>query len=263
MRQEADKYIAAFQRVGAIYEESMIVLGEYARVKDWEILKDKILRENLLKKGSSAWIDNILRIVKLRFSVDSGSLPSSKHVSKLILCDVPKFSKIQVLYQYVCHSDPLVDRVITGLVEPILVRYATSKLTKRMYFEFLDREAESHPELKSWSPTVYTTWQRKFFAFLRHSGIMEKAPNVEIRKPVIRVEPFTFFLYGLIDKGSSGLEVINSPLWRRYFMNEEDVEHALSLAQERSWIEFRRLGSIVELTTNFCSLEEWLDGALG
>jgi hypothetical protein len=58
---------------------------------------------------------------------------------------------------------------------------------------------------------------------------MEKAPSVEIRKPVIRVEPFTFFLYGLIGRGSSGLEVINSPLWKRYFMNEEDVEYALKM----------------------------------
>jgi hypothetical protein len=46
-------------------------------------------------------------------------------------------------------------------------------------------------------------------------------------------------------------------------MNEGDVEHSLSLAQERGWIEYRRLGSIVELITRFRSLEEWLDGALG
>jgi hypothetical protein len=92
---------------------------------------------------------------------------------------------------------------------------------------------------------------------------MKKAPSVEIRKPVVRVEPFTFFLYGLMDGGISGLEVVNHALWKRYFMNEEDVEHALSLAQERGWIEYRRLGSIVELTTRFRSLEEWLDGALG
>jgi hypothetical protein len=132
-----------------------------------------------------------------------------------------------------------------------------------MYLEFMDKEAKSHPELRSWSSVVYTTWHRKFFAFLRHSGIMEKAPSVEIRKPVVRVEPFTFFLYGLMDGGISGLEVVNHALWKRYFMNEEDVEHALSSAQERGWIEYRRLGSIVELTTRFRSLEEWLDGALG
>jgi len=263
LEQEAGIYPAAFQRVGAVYEESMILLGEYARSGNWKVVKDKALRENLLKKGSSVWIENIFRAVKRRFFANNEPLPSGEEVSRFMLCNIPKSSKIQTLCQYVCHSDPLVERLITGLVGPILTRYGASRLTKQMYFEFLDKEAESHPELKSWSTVVYTTWQRKFFAFLRHSGIMEKSPSVEIRKPIIRVEPFTFFLYGLIDREISGLKAINSPLWKRYFMNEEDVEHTLSSAQERGWIEYRRLGSIVELTTRFPSLEDWIDGALG
>jgi hypothetical protein len=258
-----NKYTAALQRVGAIYEESMLLLTMYARDEDWKVVKEKVLRENLLKKGSSRWTDNILRAVKRRFFVDHTPLPGGRQISKFVLNDLPKSSKIQALYQYVCHSDPLVDRAIIGLAGPPLMQYGVSRLTKQMYLEFMDKEAKSHPELRSWSSVVYTTWHRKFFAFLRHSGIMEKAPSVEIRKPVVRVEPFTFFLYGLMDGGISGLEVVNHALWKRYFMNEEDVEKCLSAAQERGWVEYRRLGSIVELTTRFRSLEEWLDGALG
>jgi len=257
------KYTAALQRVGAVYEESMILLSMYARDEDWKVVKDRALRENLLKKGSSRWTENILRTVKRRFLASHSPLPSGSQISKFLLNDLPKSSKIQALYQYVCHSDPLVDRAIVGLVGPPLMRYGVSRLTKQMYLAFMDEEAKSHPELRSWSSVVYTTWQRKFFAFLRHSGIMEKAPSAEIRKPLVRVEPFTFFLYGLIDRGVSGLEVVKNPLWKKYFLNEEGVEHALSSAQERDWIEYRRLGSIVELTTRFRSLEEWLDGALG
>lgn len=263
MNNEALKYIAAFQRVGAIYEESIMVLKEYARTEDWKVVKEKMLRENLLKKSSSKWTDDIFRTVKRRFFVNHALLPSGRHLSKFISKDMPKSSKIQALYEYVCHSDPLVDRMIIGLVAPILTRYGASRLTKQMFFDFYNSEAKNHLELKSWSSVVSATWQRKFFAFLRHSGIMEKAPSEEIRKPVVRVEPFTFFLYGLIDKGVSGLEVVNSLLWKRYFMSEEDVEQALSSAQERGWIEYRRLGSIVELTTRFPSLEDWLNGALG
>jgi len=241
----------------------MILLSEYARSGDWKVAKEKVLRENLLKKGSSRWTENILRAVRRRFFVDNGPLPSGRQVSKFMLCDAPKSSKVQVLYQYVCNSDALVDRAVTGLVGPALMQYGALKLTKQMYLAFMEKETKSHPELRSWSSVVYNTWHRKFFAFLRHSGIMEKAPSVEIRKPLIRAETFTFLVYGLIDRGISGLEAVNSPLWKRYFMNEEDVEQALSSAQEHGWIEYRRLGRIVELTTRFRSLEEWLDGALG
>jgi hypothetical protein len=56
------KYTAALQRVGAVYEESLILLSMYARDGDWRIVKEKAIRENLLKKGSSRWTENILRL---------------------------------------------------------------------------------------------------------------------------------------------------------------------------------------------------------
>jgi len=261
--QQNARYTAVFQRVGAVYEETIMLLYELARDGEWNAVKEKVLRENLLKKSSSAWTENILKTVKRRFFVDNNLLPNSRQISKFVSGDLPKFSKIQALYQYVCDSDPLVDRLITGLVGPPLMRYGASRLTKQMYYEFLEKEAESHPELRAWSPVVCGTWQRNFFTFLRHSGIMEKAPGFGIRKPLVRVEPFTFFVYGLLDEKVSGLEVVKSPLWERYFMSEDDVEHALSSAQECGWIEYRRMGSIVELSARFRSLEEWLNGALG
>lgn len=263
MRTETSKYVAAFQRVGTVYEESLTLLNGYADCEDWSFVKKKVVRENLLKKRASTWAENILRTVKNRFLVDSELLPNVKEISKFVSVDIPKSSKVQALYQYVCESDPLVDRLVIELVRPLVMRYGACRLTKQMYDEFMKKVAMDHPEIDSWSPVVYETWQRKFFAFLRHSRIMEKAPSLKIRKPLVRVEPFTFFLYGLVDRGFFGLEVIRSRLWQRYFMSEDDVEYALSSAQERGWLQHRRMGSIVELTTSYRSLERWLNGALG
>lgn len=257
------RYVAAFQRVGAIYEETIVLLNEFAHEGDLGIVKEKVLHENLLKKRSSTWSENILRVVKNRFFAGSKLLPNGRQISKFVSSNISRYSKIQALYQYVCSSDPLVDRLIAELVAPPLIEYGVSRLTKQMYHEFWEKECQNHPELQAWASSVSGTWQRKFFAFLRASGIMEKAPSVRIRKPVIRVEPFTFFLYGLLDKKFSGLEIVESSLWRRYFMSENDVEYALSSVQERGWLQYRRMGSIVELTASYNSLEGWLNGALG
>jgi len=258
-----EKYVAGFQRVGAIYEETIMLLKQFAHEENWNVVRERVFRENLLKKSSSAWIKDILRAVKHRFFVDKGLLPSGKQVSRFVSSSVSKSSKIQVLYQYICDSDPLVDRLIIGLVGPPLLKYGTSKLSKEMFYGFLKEEAENHHELRLWSPSVSGKWQRSFFAFLRSSGIMDKAPSLRIRKPVIRIEPFVFFVYGLLDKNFSGLEVVKSSLWRRYFMSEDDIEYALSSAQERGWLQYRRMGSIMELTPSYRSLEDWLNGALG
>lgn len=260
---EAQKYIAGFQRVGAIYEETIALLNLFAREGNWCAVKEKIFRENILKKSSSIWIKDILGAVERRFFVDHLKLPESAQISKFASSKISKPSKIQALYQYICKSDPLLDRLITGLVGPLLLKYGTSKLTKETYYEFLEKEAKSHPELRSWSSSVYGKWQRSFFAFLRSSGIMDKGSSFMIRKPVIRAEPFTFFLYGQLDKGASAGEAIKSSLWERYFMSQNEIENMLSSAQERGWLEYRRLGTILELTPSYTSLERWLNDALG
>jgi len=257
------KYVASFQRVGAIYEETITLLKQFAHEGDWNVVKKRVFQENLLKKSSSAWIKDILGAVERRFFTNRRLLPSSRYISNFVSTNISKSSKIQALYQYVCNSDMMVDRLIGGLVGPPLSHYGISKLSKELYFEFFKEEAESHPELRLWAPSVYGKWQRSFFAFLRASSIMNKAPNFRIKKPVVRIEPFTFFVYGLLDTKSSGLEVVKSPLWTRYFMSEEDIEYALSSAQERGWLQYRRMGSIMELTPSYRSLEDWLNGALG
>jgi hypothetical protein len=255
------KYVAAFQRVGAIYEETITLLSQFARDGDWNVVKEKVFRENLLKKNSSAWIKDILGAVERRF-LTGKDLPSSMQISNFVSSNVSKSSKIQALYQYVCDSEPLVNRLITGLVGPLLLQYGTSKLTKDAYHEFLAKESESHPEILTWSPSVSGKWQRNFFAFLRASGIMERKPGLRIRRPVIRIEPLTFFLLRLLQSGLAPVEVMKHPLWDLYFLKEPDMSRLLVEAQGRGWIYYSKAGDIVELKPRFPSLEEWLEHGL-
>jgi len=74
----------ALQRVGDVYEESLILLSVYARDGDWKVVKEKAIRENLLKKGSSRWTENIQRAVKRRFFADHPPLPSERQISKFV-----------------------------------------------------------------------------------------------------------------------------------------------------------------------------------
>jgi len=258
----AGKYVASFQRVGAIYEETITLLSHFARDGDWNAVKEKVFQENLLKKSSSAWIKDILGAVEHRFFARKGPLPSSRQISKFVSSNVSKSSKIQALYQYICDSDPLVERLIAGLVAPLLLKYGTSELTKKTYYEFLGKESESHSELLTWSPSVSGKWQRNFFAFLRASGIMEKKPSLKIRKPVIRIEPLTFFLLGLLQSGLAPVEATEHPSWDLYFLKKPEIERLLVEAQGRGWIYYSRAGDIVVLKPRFPSLEEWLENGL-
>jgi hypothetical protein len=257
-----EKYVASFQRVGAIYEETITLLSHFARDGDWNAVKEKVFQENLLKKSSSAWIKDILGAVEYRFFTSKSSLPSSMEISKFVSSNVSKSSKIQALYQYICDSDPLLESLITGLVAPLLLKYGISELTKKTYYEFLTKESESHSELLKWSASVSGKWQRNFFAFLRVSGIMERKPSLKIIRPVIRIEPFTFFLLGFLESGLVPVEAIKHQLWGLYFLKEPEKERLLVEAQGHGWIYYSRAGDVVELKPRFPSLREWLEHGL-
>jgi len=152
-----------------------------------------------------------------------------------------------------------VDRLIVDLVGENLRKYNAFRLTKSIFSDFFSKEAESHPELQEWADITKEKWRRDFYAFLRASGLMEKQPSILVRKLVVKPETFAFFLYGLIDDGLSPSSILDSHVWKRYFLKYDEIEEKLSECQVRGWLQYRSMGAIFELHPRFDSLEEWID----
>lgn len=201
----------------------------------------------------------MLEHTKKRYLDEHPPLPNGRAISRFTSVNVPKQAKIQVLYQYICETYPLVDRLIRALVKPNLLKYGVFRLTKDIYRDFLKKEAISHPEINKWAEYTKRRYERAFYTFLRYTGLMENHPSVLVRKFVLRPEAFAFFLFGLIDNGFSPSEILKSHLWDRYFLTRNDVERMLSECQVRGWIQYRSLASIVELVPKFGSVEEWMN----
>ena len=249
------KYNTTFQTVGAAYDDSLTILEALNMEGSWEVVADATRRENLLKKKSNAWVSKLVEHFRRRFIEDHPPLPDGHLVSKLACKDISRQAKIQVLYQYICESDPLIDRLINGLLGTWFSKYEAFPLRTIIYEEFILQETEAHPELSSWSPTVFAVWRRKFYAFLRSTGLMDSSPSVEVRRLVLRPESFAFILFGLLDCGLPIVDVVNNRVWERFFMREQDWDEMLSICQVRGWLSYSRLGGIWELTRREKSLE--------
>jgi len=253
------RYKTSFKHVGAAYDETLILFEELNRRGSWNEVVKAAYEENFLKKRSSRWIEMLLRNVKKRYFEDHPSLPRGTILLKFLYKINSNQARIQTLFQYICESHPLVDRLVVGLVGSNLRKYNSFRLTKTLFRDFFSKEAESHPELEDWADYTKEKWRRDFYAFLRSSGLMEKYPSVVVKKFVIKPETFAFFLYGLIDKGLSPSEIFDSHLWKRYFLTYEEIEEKLSECQVRGWLQYRSMGTISELIPKFGSLEEWID----
>jgi len=255
-------YKADLQHAGTAIPESVIILSEHLKHRDWEQLRDSILKRNLLKKRSSVTASNFLRAVRRRFFVDHSPLPSADSVAYAMVADMPHVAKAQILYPYVCKADALVEQVILRLVKPHLEESLSSNLTKEDVVNFLREESSSHPELQSWANSLTMRWARGFLALLRDFGMMELAPSNKLLMPLVRVEAFSFFLFGLLQSGFSTVKVMNNSLWDLYFLKSPEIERLLVEAQARGWIYYSKAGDVVELKPRYTSVGEWLESGL-
>ena len=252
------RYTTRFKNVGAAYGDSLVLLRELVKRGSWDSIVSAAYEENLLKKRSTSFIRMILQNVKTRYFGDHFPLPDGRTLARFF-CTVDSYQvEVQTLYQYICQSYPLVNRLIIALVGSNLRRYGAFRLTKTLFIDFLSEEAEEHPEIKEWADYTRDKWRRDFFAFLRSTGLMEKHPGVLVRKPVVRAEAFAFFLLGLVEQGFPSSRILDSHLWKRYFLTEEDLEDMLSECQVRGWLQYRSMGGVSELIPRFNSLEEWI-----
>jgi len=253
------RYTVGFKHVGAAYDEALMLFRELNERGSWDEVVKAAYEENVLKKRSSKWIQVLLRYTRKRYFRNNSLLPEGNFLTKFLNAVNSNQARIQALFQYICESHPLVDRLVVELVGSNLKSYNSFRLTKPFYSDFISKEAEVHPELNEWADYTREKWRRDFYAFLRSSGLMEKHPSTLVKKFIIKPETFAFFLYNLIDKGLSPSEIFDSHLWKRYFLTQEDIEEKLSECQVKGWLQYRGLGTIYELVPKFSSLEMWID----
>jgi len=251
------KYRTGLEAVGAVIPETIAILREYARTKDWTQVRNKVLRENLLRKPSSSRVNKILRRLRLRFHVNPSALPGIDLASQIAVSRMPLSAKSQILYAYHCQSDPLVEQTIRRLVKPRL-RSCESELTVGDVYAFLNEEKREHSELRQWSDYLRRRWCRGFLSLLRDYGIMERAPSRRIHRPSFRIEAFTYFLLWMLENRKGFSDILRDDLWDLYMLESETMDSLLAKSQAMGWVHYLRAGDVVELSSRYSSLGAWL-----
>lgn len=251
-------YKANLQRCGALITETLTLIEEYDKINNWEDLKQKVITKNILNKKSSTTINGILQCIKKRYK-DIDGLPNLKELSHFISSDIPEKSKIQVLFPYMCKTDPLIEQYIIKMIFPHFELLNRPKIKKETFLEFLTEEMKTHPELEKWSDYLQKRWIRGLISVLRNFNLMSTAPNFELTKPNLRIETFTFFCLWLLFSGKSGIELIQNGIYQYFLLSNSEIEILLEESQRKGWLSYTHSGDIISITTEFESLEDWID----
>jgi hypothetical protein len=251
------KYVANLQRVGSAVTEMIALLSVFENTGSWDAVRRQAFQENLLRKGSSHTVEFILREAKRRFFDSSLGLPPPQQAGGFFTKNISETAKEQVIFVYLCESDPLVKRIVLFLVLP-RIEGSKPKVTLHEIMAFLKQEAASHRELVHWTEYLKKRWAWGMLAVLRDYGFMEPAPSQVLKAPLVKPETFMFFAQWLIDTGLSSTRLIQHPLWRLFLLSQSRVEDLLIDANRRGWLSYSRAGDVLEIRAQFSSLEMWL-----
>jgi hypothetical protein len=224
-------YKANLQRTGALVDETIALLHEYARLGEWAPVRQAALHTNLLGKGATKTVSELLFVVQRRLLTARPGFPSIDCLASAIAGDWPETAKAQVLLPYTCAEDALVDAAVRKLVAERLDSNGLPEFTPDRFTAFLDEKAETHPEVGRWSETVHSRWLSSFRSLLRAYGFMERHPSLRLTRPVVRVEAFAFHAIGLKEAGVPTVDLLVHPRWELYALRERDKEMLLTEGQ--------------------------------
>lgn len=253
------RFTSGFCAVGPAFDESLILLEEYSRHRDWNKTKHRILRDNIFMKNSEKYRETLLIYLRKRYFEPTKYLPKTHHLADFVSLNVSRAAKIQVLYQFTCAADPLIDNLVRKLVAPNIHEYGVFLLTPHVFEDHLTKIARSHPELGKWSTRTKSNVRKEFYRLLGASGVLDEDSDFVIRRFLIRDEAFCFIVYGYLMKNHPPNNLITASLFRRFFLTEDEIESKLAACEVRGWLQYRNAGGIIELKLRYPNMEDWIN----
>lgn len=254
------KFQAHLQRGGTGLKEMRRLLEAFSQHGDLERLKEQVFKENLLGKTSDHLLKDLFSAFKRRFLQQLG-YPPVEIIAEAMISTISEAGKIQILFPYFVHSDPLVEEVYLKLVVP-RSDSINPHLSRDEVLSYLQSINRTHPELKAWSEYLCLRWSRGFLALLRHFGLMERHPSNKIKRLWLLLDSFTFFWLWFWQQGGSFWDAEKNDLWILLQLQKARKSELLAEGQLRGWWTYQRSGEIVQFQPKFKSVEDWLRNGL-
>lgn len=261
-------YQARLTESGLALEDSTVLCAEYVATGNWDLVKTRALRENLLGKGSRSRISKLLRAFERRILDAVPPLDRPFAIARFLAATskVTAAAKVQLLLVLTVSEDRAFGDAFRALVMPIASGTASRVLDSEAIPRFLSHAVKDRPEVARWSVQTRARWAQGFRLVLREAGFVastNKSPSVEIRSPVVRDEVVAFLAHLIADSGVSGWSILRHETITNLLPTESDALRAARALNDRGWWSFAQSGSIIELRRNHASAEEWLAHGLG
>jgi hypothetical protein len=254
---------ARLTEAGLAVEDTVALCREYARTADWEGVRNLALRENLLGKGSQARTLKLLRAVQRRVMEARPPLAHPLPLARFLAAGCSDAAKAQLLFVLAASEDAALAEGYQRVIVPALTGASRRAPATKELIEFLDRQAETRPEVAAWGAPTRRRWAEGFRLVLREVGLLTGKPGQEALNPLVpREEALCFLCHAVAEAGISGWPILRQQPLRYLLLTDVDAARAARALQDRGWWTFAQSGDFVEFTRKHPSLEDWLRDAL-
>lgn len=248
------RYNSTLAGKGAYLQETKTVLEQIAAGKSIEDVREAVVESDLLdqrtlRSRKTYWKEAFRRYISER---------DPEHVSALAKmvasCLNTKAVDLILFYEY-CQVDALLyDLTVQCTYE--LYQNARTAIDKLDVAQWLDEQAENHPEIAAWSPSTRGRLISSYLSTIRDFGLVKGVQTKEFYNFYVPREAFVYALYHQKDRGLGSKQLIEAEDWRLFLMTERDVIFMLEDAARGGFVHFRRAGDIYDLRFVYEDLSE-------
>jgi len=252
----ANELSASIGRHGAYIWETKRILETYIETQDYEAVRKAVIEENLLRKGSERYRDDILTEIAARYGIDKQKYTETPLI-RVFKRPVGESIQEWVLY-YEFSQDPLVSLLTT---EFLYSEFHMGALTirKEDVIEFLDQSKSEYPVIESWSENTLLSVAEHYLAAMKNFGLLEGNTQKEFRYVYLPDQVVLYVLYSLFEDGTTAAEdVVEHETWKLLLMDTDDVRDRLHDVSP-SHVRYEKRGSVERLERKYESLKECID----
>lgn len=246
-------YSSRILKAGALLDETKTLLSlwdEFASTVD-NISRFK--QENILGKASRSRANDILVAFRQRYLVDERVIRS---LILLIKGRIPFESINCILYFHTAMSDPLIHDFAADFVSGKYQR-GMQNISVDETEQWIKKNISAGKTVGPWADNTIERAARGLMSALRDFGMLKGLRNKQIAAIYVPVAAFCYIAFYLHLLGVSGKRLLESPEWRLFLLEAQDVERLFIDAHQVHLLEYRAAGSVIRIDFPVANMEEY------
>lgn len=251
---ETKRYFSSFAGKGSRLSDVKAILQALDAGQTIEQVRQDVVEANILDAGTRKSRQTVWHEVYRRYLSDRSKAHITTLARMVTHSTTPLLQNLILLYEY-CLADTLLYDLTADCTYK-LYQDARTTIGKIEVNAWLTRQEGEHPELAQWSPQVRGRLVRGYLATIRDFELVTGTKQKEFYKLYVPRAAFVYALYHQKERGIEGKSLVDSPDWRLFLLNPQEVRFMLEDAAQGGFIRFRYAGDIYDLRFIYNDLRE-------